>query len=161
MQNTLGGSGGSRGIEQEERIFRVYVGRSTVRASLGEFVVPPEVTTNGKWNLCACATKDKNVFHRGSVLQSLIYNTLGSNALTTTTTLISGEDNTCTSIVDTVTKRIGRETSKDNRVNGTNAGTGQHGIDGFRYHGHVDGNIITLANIKGLEHIGNTGYFLE
>ena len=46
-----------------------------------------------------------------------------------------------------------------NVVNGPDSRAGQHSVDGFGNHGHVEGDNITLPNTAVFEDIGAPGYF--
>jgi len=47
---------------------------------------------------------------------------------------------------------LGRESTEDKRVDGTDASTGQHGNDRFRNHRHVDEHAVALDYASRLQH---------
>jgi len=49
-------------------------------------------------------------------------------------------------VVDPSGEFLGRESSKDKRVNGADTSACQHGDDRFRYHRHVDEDAVALDN---------------
>ena len=49
-------------------------------------------------------------------------------------------------MVDPGGELLGRESPENKWMHSTNARTGQHHLDGLRYHGHVDENAISLLN---------------
>ena len=55
-----------------------------------------------------------------------------------------GQHNLRAGIVYPHGKLFRREAAKDHRMNGANAGTGQHRRGGFRHHGHIDNDHIPL-----------------
>lgn len=48
-----------------------------------------------------------------------------------------------------------------NRVNGTDAGTRQHGNWQFQHHWHVNRNSVAFADAMSLQHIRKTAHFLQ
>ena len=51
--------------------------------------------------------------------------------------------------------------SEDDGVDGTDAGTGQHGHDGFRHHRHVDDDAVALRHAQRDEHTGEARRFVS
>ena len=55
-------------------------------------------------------------------------------------------------VVDPDRQFVRRESTENNRVHRTNSGAGQHGIQRFGYHRHVDHNAVTLGDTSGSQH---------
>ncbi len=58
-----------------------------------------------------------------------------------------------------ITQCICGKATKDHRMGGADACTGQHGNGGLGYHWHVQRHQIAFANAQGLERIGGFTYF--
>ena len=56
---------------------------------------------------------------------------------------VHSDQDTATRVGDAFATRLPTEAAKDDRVNGTQARTGQHGYGEFWYHRHVNGDTIT------------------
>lgn len=106
VHNTLGSTGRSRCVKQEKRVFSVHWFRGAIRSCLGHLIMPPQVTAIGPGNVSASTTEDKDTFNRWGGQEGLIYNTLGSNSLTTALAFVSSKNNLGASIDNTVAKRI-------------------------------------------------------
>lgn len=161
VHDTLGLSGGSRGVEQEERIFRVHRLRSKVVGVLLDLLVPPDITALGPGNLRAGALVDQDAGDIGALLQSLIDNALGANDLSSTLALIGRDDNLGASVQDTVPERVGGETGENNGVDGTDTRASQESDNGFGDHGKVDSNGVTLLHTLLAENPGNTRHLAQ
>ncbi len=68
----------------------------------------------------------------------------------------SRDDELGLGIVNTSGQFVRRKTTKNNRVNGPNPSTGQHGNDGFGNHGHIDDNPVTFFHPLTGQHPGKT-----
>mmetsp|Transcript_20643 Transcript_20643/g.57299 ORF Transcript_20643/g.57299 Transcript_20643/m.57299 type:complete len:255 (-) Transcript_20643:322-1086(-) len=66
----------------------------------------------------------------------------------------AGDDHLGVAVGDTASKGLRRESSKDNRVNGSDPRTGKHGNGELRQHGHVDCHSISFADSNRLEPVG-------
>lgn len=157
VHDTLGLSGGTGGVEQEQRVFRVDgLGRQVVRVFL-DLLVPPDVTAGGPGDLSTGTLVDEHAGNIRALLKSLVDNTLGTNDLTTTTALVSGDDDLGASVQHTIAQRVGGETGKDDGVNGSDTGDGEEGNDGLGNHRKVDSNSVTLLDTLLLQSPGDTG----
>ena len=157
MHDTLGLTGRTRGVEQEEGVFGVDgLGREVVGVFFN-FLVPPKVTASGPGNLSAGPLEDENASDIGALLESFVYDALGTDDLATTATLVSGDDDLGASVEDTVTERVGGETGEDNGVDGTNTGASKERNESLRNHRKVDGNSVTFLDTLLLKSPGNAG----
>src|SRR5690606_1744994 len=62
-------------------------------------------------------------------------------------------DKAALAVLDAPGKRIWGEATEDNRVNGSDARAGQHGVSGLGDHGQVDGDPVPLLDAVSLQHI--------
>jgi len=157
VHDTLGLTGGTGGVEQEERVFGVDRLRREVVGVLLNLLVPPEVTTRGPRDLSTGPLVDENAGDIRALLESLVNNALGTNDLATTATLISGDNDLGASIEDTVTEGVRGETGEDDGVDSTNTGASKESNESLRNHRKVDGNGVTLLDTLLLESPGNAG----
>jgi len=161
VDNTLGGTGRTGSVKQEQRVLSRNRGRSNIRSVLRDLLVPPEITTGSPGNIVTSALVDKNLLDRRSVLKTLIDNLLGVDSLTTTLTFISGDDDLALGIVDSILEGAGRETSENDGVDSTNSRDSQKGDESLGNHGQVNGNRVTLLDTKALEDTSNFANLTE
>lgn len=154
VHDTLRLARGTRGVKQEERIFRVDGLRSQVVGELRNLLVPPEVSALGPRHLGACALEHDDVAHVGTLLKGLIDDALGANDFATAAALVGGDDDLGIGIQHAVPQRVRREAREDDRVHGTDTNAGQECHEGFRDHRQVDRDGVTLAHTEGLQHPG-------
>jgi len=69
--------------------------------------------------------------------------------------LVTGDDNDGLGVVDTRRQRFGAEPGEDDRVDGTDAGAGQHDRDGHRTRWHVDGHSIASYHPVLTQNVGH------
>lgn len=161
VHDTLGLAGRTGSVEQKQRVFGANgLGSNVVRVLL-DLLVPPDVTARGPGNLGTGALVDQNAGDLGALLESLVDDALSANGLTTTTTLIGGDDDLGASIHHTIPQGVRGETGKDDGVDGTDTGAGKEGNESFGNHGKVDGDGVTLLDTLLLESPGDTGNLTE
>lgn len=157
VHDTLGLSGGTGGVKQEQRVFRVDgLGRQVVGVLL-DLLVPPEVTAGGPGDLSTGTLVDKHAGDIRALLQSFVDNTLSTNDLATTAALVSGDDDLGASVQHTIAQRVGGETGEDDGMNSTDTGDGEEGNERLGNHRKVDGNSVTLLDTLLLQSPGDTG----
>ena len=149
---TLGLTGGTGCVEQEERVLRVHGLGRVVRGPLLGLLMPPEITTLGEWHLSTGALVHQAVGNVRALLERVVHNLLGANGLAATLALVGGDDNLGLCVNDAVTQGVGAETRKDDRVDGTNARASEESDDRLGDHGHVQSDGVTLLHSHLLEH---------
>jgi len=159
VHNTLGLSGRARGVQEEQRVFGVDRLGSKVVGILLNLLVPPDITALGPRDLRASALVDQAGGHIGALLQSLVDNSLGTNDLATTLTLIGSDDNLGVRVEQAVTEGVGGETGKNDGVDGTNTRASKECNDSLGNHGQVNTNGITLLDTTLLQSPSHTGDF--
>jgi hypothetical protein len=157
VHDSLGLSGGSGSVEKEERVLGGHELGGDVSGVLGGLLVPPDIASLDHWDLSTCAAEDNDVADVRAGLKSLVNDSLGSNNLSSTLSLIGGDDNSGVGIEDTVTERLGRETGEDDGVDGTDTDNGQQCDECLGDHGHVDGDGVSLLDSLLLQDVGELG----
>ena len=123
--------------------------------------MPPLVATFGPWDGVSGPLQDQDMLDERTLLQRSVGNGLGSNGLSTTATLVGCDENLGLAILNTISQRFGRESSKDDRVDRANASASEEGSDGLPCHRKIDRDGITLLDAEGLENIGDAADFAE
>lgn len=88
----------------------------------------------------------------------MIDNLLGADNLAAALALISGQDYLAAGIENAIAQGIGRKAGEDDRVNGTDTGTGEEGDNSFGNHRQVQGDGVTLLDAHVLQHPGDLGH---
>ena len=74
---------------------------------------------------------------------------------------VRGEDDARAAVEHAVAQRFGREASKDDRVDSTDACAGEEGGDSLPCHREVDGDGVAFFDAERLEDIGDGADFTE
>ena len=157
VHNTLGLSGRSRRVKEEQWVLRVHGLRGDICRPLVGLLVPPEIAPLSPRDIGTSALVDKDVPDVGALLQSIVDNLLGANQLATALALVRGYDDLALGIDDPVAQRVGRETGENDRVDGSDSGAGEEGDESLGNHGEVDGYGVALADAHLLEDVGGLG----
>ena len=115
----------------------------------------PNVAPVDPINCAAGAFDNDHALDTRASLQCFICISLERYRAAAPETLISGDNTIAVAIVDTVSERIGRETTEHNGVDCANTRAGQHGISRFGDHRHIDRDPVALGNALGLQYIGH------
>lgn len=118
-------------VEDEQRVFRVHDLGRTVRRNLGDFLVPPLVSSLGHRNLVPRSLEHQHMFDFRAFLERGIHNGLGCNSLAASLSLVGRDDDAAATVVGTVSQGFSRETRKDGRVDGTDSGTCEESSSGL------------------------------
>lgn len=142
-------------VENEERIFGSHDLSRAVGRNLCGLLVPPEIATLGPRHLVAGTLEDEDLLDGRAVLERSIDDGLGSDGLASTASLVGGDDDLASAVVDTVAEGLGGEAGEDDGVDGTNASAGKEGSGGLPGHGEVDGDGVALLDAQALEDVGD------
>ena len=74
--------------------------------------------------------------------------------------LIGGDDDLGVRSVDPCAQSIGRETGEHDRVDGTDARTGEHGVGSFGDHREIQNHTVAFADAKILKNVGHAAHAL-
>ena len=158
VQHPFGLAGRAGGIEDEQRVFGVHdLGRAVVRG-LFYLLVIPDIASFSPGHRRAGALDHYHAVYIRALSQGLVGVGLERRGAAATHGLVCGDDHPAVGIQDAVFERFRGEAAEHNRVNGANAGAGQHSHGRLGDHRHVDGDAIALAHAPGLEDIGAAAY---
>lgn len=135
-------------IKDKQRILRRHDLRCAVVGDSRRLLVPPLVTALGPRNLVSGALENKDVLNVGAALDCRVDDGLGCDGLPTATPFVGSKDDATLAVVDAITKSLRRKAGKYDRMNGTNACTGEEGSDSLPCHGKIDRDGIALLDTE-------------
>ena len=135
-------------IKDKQRVLRRHDLRCAVVGDPDRLLVPPLVTALCPRNVVSGALENKDVLNVRAALDCRVDNGLGCDGLTTATPFVCGKDDAAFAVVDAVTKSLRGKASEYDRVNGTNACTGEEGSDSLPCHGKIDRDGVALLDTK-------------
>src|SRR5258708_285177 len=97
--------------------------RRAISRNLVRLLVPPFVPSFSPGDTLAGPLQDQDVVHSGDIGNSCIDDGLGGDRLATTTSFIRGNDNSASTIEDSLSESLGAKSGKDHRVDSTNTST--------------------------------------
>ena len=142
-------------VENEKTVLGVEESRRAVVGYCERFLVPPSITAFDPVDWATCALEDENMLNNWAVLKSRVRELLDRNWFATTAALVRGDHDAGLAVVNAVAERLGRESSKNDGVNGTDTRAGEEGCDCLPCHGHVNRNGVALFHTPLLEDIGD------
>ncbi len=148
-------------IKDKQRILR---GHKLRRAVIGDSVgllVPPLVAALRPRNLISSTLENEDVLNVSAALECRVNDNLGGNSFPTAAPFVRRKDDAALAVIDAVTKSLRGKASKYDRVDSTNARTGEKGSDSLPCHGKIDRDGITFLDTKGLEYIGNAADLMQ
>lgn len=161
VDHALGRAGRARGVQEEHRVFCVHAHRRAVRAGVRTQFVPPLVASGGPRDLRPSATAHQHMIDTSTLLEGLVHNALGGDVLAAAAAFVGGHDDASATVQNPVAEGVRREAGEHNRVQGADTGAGQHGVHGLRDHGHVDTDVVALADAQRSQDVGKTADFLQ
>jgi hypothetical protein len=161
VDDTLGFSGGTRGIEDKKGVFRRHDFWWAVIGYFGRFFVPPQVAALGPRDLTSGTLEYQNVFNAGTLRESSIHDHFSSDGLATSTTFVTGKDDARFAVPNTITEGLGAKTSENDGVYGTNTSASEEGSNGLPSHGQVYGDGVSFLYAQVFENVGNGANFTE
>ena len=138
VENPFWFSGGSGGIENEERMFAVESLRSMGSGYLFGFLVPPHVPAAPHVHFLPGALVDDAALDALVLPEGLINTFLEFDDLAASVATIRGDHRGGPRVLKAVHDGFGRKATEHDGMHGSDAGTGQHGDSRLRHHGHVD-----------------------
>ena len=105
------------------------------------------------------ALGNDDAFDLGVSLEGVVDILLERDALTTAVAGVCCYHNFRTAVRQAILDALAAESTKDNRVNRSNAGAGQHRDDSLRNKRHVDQNAVALFDAIALEDISENADF--
>lgn len=152
VEDALGFPGGTAGVEDEERVFRIHdLGRANRRGG-GERVVPPDIAAGLHLDGRAGAADDEDFLHGRGAMGGLVGVGLHRDiVLRAAHAGVLRDDGFAGGVVDARDQRVRRERTEDDRVHCADARAGEHGDGQFGNHLHVDAHAVALADAEGFE----------
>lgn len=124
--------------------------------------MPPLVSSLGESYRFPCTLQDKNgLDDAGDVFESCVNDSFRSDRLSSTLALVRRNKNPALAVYNTITKRLGGESCKNDGMNGTDTCTSEKRRYGLPSHREVYGDSIALANTQGLEYVGDAADLAE
>ncbi|MNM79754.1 hypothetical protein D3C81_916990 [compost metagenome] len=150
VQHALGLAGGTGGVKDEQRIFRVHAFRFAHRRLRVDDVVEPAIPRRLHVHRTTGMADHQHGFHGvgAGQLQCGVDVGLQRHLLATTQAFIGGDDQLAGAVADAVGDGVGGKPTKHHRVDRTDAGAGQHGHGGVDDHRQVDGDAVALLDAE-------------
>ena len=155
MHQPFGLSCRARRVENEQWIFGCHPLGGACDALLGCGLVHPNVAPQLHIRFGIRALDDQHLLDDCQALDGGVRDSLERNALRAAQPLVCRDDDLGLRVDDSVAKRIGAETSKDDRMDRTDAGAGQHRVGELRNHREIDTNSVAFANAQGSQGVRN------
>ena len=146
VQDAFGFARGTRGIENKQWVFAVHPLRLTVITDRGGGFVVPDVPTLDPVGLASGASHHDDAINAVDLRQCRVDVVFEWHGFAATHPLIRGNHHAAGSIINAIFERLRGEATEDDRVDGTDPCTGEHGERRFGNHGHIDANAIALAD---------------
>ena len=158
VEHTLWLAGGTRGIQDEQRILGIHGLRRAVAGSIGHEVVVPDVALLVPGNIPAGAFDGDYRVNIGTALQCLVGVGLERHRARATQALVGGDYDPAIRVEDAVFQGFWGKSAEDDGVHRANPRAGEYRHHDLGHHGHVDGDSVTLLDAPGFEHIGELAH---
>lgn len=155
VDDSLGLSSASRGVKDEQGILSAHDLDGADRRDLSGLLVPPSVSTLSPVDLSSSSLENEDVLDERALLESGVDDALGSDALSSSSTLIGGDHDSTLAILGSIPQGLSRESSEDDRVDGSDPSTSEESSSGLPGHGKVDRDAISLLDSPRLEDVGD------
>ena len=153
VENSLGLSGGSAGVEDKERMLAVEMLGRAVGGDILHLPVPPDIAPFLDVDVDVRAPEDDDLLDGSVPLQGVIDILLEGNELTAAVATVGRDDHLGPAVGKPVLDALGAEAAEDHAVNRADAGAGQHGDRGLGNEGHVEKDTVPLLHAVALEDI--------
>ena len=114
----------------------------------------PDIAALGPGDVTAGALDDDQGVDVGALVEGGIGVLLQGHVTAAADALVGSDDDAAVGVEDAVAQGVGGEATKDDGVDGADAGTGEHGHRRLGDHGQIDADPVTLLDALGLEDIG-------
>ena len=130
-----------------------------VGGDIFHFAVPPDITSLFDMDVNIGTTEDNDAADGIALLEGVIDILLERDALSTAVATIGSHDDFGPAVSNTILDAVRAESTKDDGVNGPDAGARQHGDGSLGNERHVDKDTIPLLDSVALEDIGEFADF--
>jgi hypothetical protein len=162
VDDSLWLSSRARSVEDKEWVLAVHGRRRAVWSLLCAYFGIPLVSALGPFDFFVASPLDNNaVLYLGALFEGSVDDALCCNGTSTSLSLIRGNDNSGFTVVGAVSKRVCAETSKHDRVDGTDTSTCEQGYSSFWNHGQVNNDSVALFDAHLLERIGKLADLIQ
>ena len=117
-------------------------------------LVPPVIPIRHHLDVVTGPSDDHDLFDRGRLLEALVHSFLQRQFLATSPAGVGGDDQLGLGVVVSLGHRVGTESSEDDRVDRTDAGTREHRDRQFGDHGHVQRDPVAGFDPELFQHVG-------
>ena len=155
VQHAFGPAGGAGSVEDEQWILGAHFLERTCGRSPRHRLFIGYVAPFDDRHIGAGTPHDYHRGHRaiGAQRDRGIDISLQSDGLAAAQGLIGRNDDARAAVLDAAGDRLGRESGEDHRMDGADAGAGQHRHCGLRNHRQVDRDAIALAHAQLPQHV--------
>ena len=159
VKDPLGLARAATRVEDEQGRLGIHRHGRTMSVHIFKFTVPPHIATFLDVDLLAGALVNNHGFHRRvlgfeCVIDILLQRHDGTAAEAT----IGSDDDFGTTVQNAVLDRLRTEPAKDDIVNRTDSGAGQHGDCGLWNHRQINHHAVTFFHLVTLQHIGKAAH---
>jgi hypothetical protein len=146
VHDTLGLAGGTRSVEQEERVLRGHAHWREVGGPLLHLLVPPVISAFSPWDLSTGSLEHETVGDVLALLERLVDDLLRADELAAALALVRGDDDLGGGVDDTIAERVGGETGEHDRVHGSDTCASQESDQRLWNHGKVESDGVALLD---------------
>lgn len=159
MDQTLGLAGRARSVQNEQIVLGIHPLAGAVGTLLLNQLINEHIALGVHLHTATAVMREHKQLldnvRAGTALDGRVANLLEGEGTATALATIGGDHPLALAGLDPVGNGIGTETGKDDGMDGTNAGAGQHGHGQLGHHGHVQRHHVALADALILEGVGN------
>ena len=155
--NTFGLAGGTRGVEQKQRVLGLdpngFAGGRLAISNIGH----PHIATSCHSHIGTSALDHQHMADAVATTQAqrLVDDGFQGQLFATTHLLVSGDDHLRAGIFDAVTQALRREAAKHHRVGCTDASTSLHGSHALDGHRDVNDDAVAFLYAQLLHRVGD------
>jgi hypothetical protein len=163
MHDTFRLAGGSRGIEDEQRVLGVH--RLGVAVDLARLLDVVEVDLAdalegvGRVARPRAAAVDDDVLDESEVAHGLVHRRLERDLLAAPESVVGGDDDLGARVDDARAQRLRPHAGENHRVDGADARASEHGDDALGDERHVDDHPVALDHPEPPQRVGEAVHF--
>ena len=162
MHDALRCSGGAARVENEERVLSIHRFSRTFAALAVNQVVVVNLHLRVEFHrFIGIAPQNNNPLHARCVDDCLFDDVLERDRPAAPVGDVGGDDHLRVGAPDPLVERVDAEPPEDDRVDGSDTGTGQHCDDLLGHHRHVDADPVALPDAEAFEAVCEPANRLE
>ena len=156
MDDALGLSCRTRGVEDVEHVFRIHRLGLAIVVDIVHENVPPVIASFFEVNLKIAAFDDDNVLDTRRTFDRLVGEFLQGHDVAASVPAICSNHELGFGIVDAISKRVRAEPAENDTMHGANPSAGQHSDRKLGDHRQIDRDPVALPDTQLLQHVGET-----